>query len=272
MTSPLFPWIGGKSRLAPTILPLFPDHQCYVELFAGGAALFFAKEPSDVEVLNDINGDLTNLYRVVQRHLAEFVRQFQWALTSRQVFEWEKAKAPATLTDIERAARFYYLQRMAFGGRVDGQSFGYATTTPPRLPLTRLEEELSNAWRRLNLGPAYIENLPWHDVLKRYDRPHTLFYADPPYWQTEGYGVPFGFEQYELLADSMARMEGTLILSINDHPDIRRVFAGYPMQSIDIAYTVGGGRGTQAKELIIGNWRSGWPAPRPLSQQFALYG
>lgn len=271
MTHPIIPWIGGKTRLVPTILPLFPDHQCYVELFAGGAALFFNKEPSDVEVLNDINGDLTNLYRVVQRHLQEFTRQFEWALTSRQVYDWEKQRAPATLTDIERAARFYYLQRMSFGGRVDGQSFGYATTTPPRLPIMRLEQELSGAWMRLNRGPAYIENLPWDQVVERYDRPHTLFYADPPYWQTEGYGVPFGFEQYERLASLMATIKGTLVLSINDHSDIRRVFAAFPMRSVDITYTVGGGKGTEAKELIIGNWRNGWPEPRPLSQQIGLY-
>ncbi len=86
---PIIPWLGGKRRLAPFILPLFPDHTCYVEPFAGAAALFFLKEPSEVEVINDINGELVNLYRVVQHHLEEFVRQFKWALTSRKVFEWE---------------------------------------------------------------------------------------------------------------------------------------------------------------------------------------
>ena len=269
---PIIPWIGGKRRLAPIILPLFPDHGCYIEPFAGAAALFFLKEPSDVEVINDVNGELVNLYRVVQSHLEEFVRQFKWALTSRKVFEWEQLKRPETLTDIQRAARFYYLQRNAFGGRVDGQSFGYATTSPPRLNLLRLEEELSAA--HLRLASAYIENLSWADVVARYDRPHSLFYCDPPYWQTEGYGVDFGFEHYERLAEVMATMAGTMIVSINDHPDIRRVFAAYPMRQVDITYTVGGGgEGSQAaKELVIGNWRGGWPAPRPLSEQIALYG
>src|SRR5581483_1042257 len=131
--APIIPWIGGKRRLAPMILPLFPDHTCYVEPFCGAAALFFLKPPADVNVLNDINGELVNLYRVVKHHLEEFVRQFKWALTSRQVFEWERLKVPETMTDIQRAARFYYLQKNAFGGRVDGQSFGTATTSGPRL-------------------------------------------------------------------------------------------------------------------------------------------
>lgn len=79
MSKPIIPWMGGKSRLAKDILPLFPQHTCYVEPFAGAAALFFKKEPSKAEVLNDVNGDLVNLYRVVKHHLEEFVHQFTFA-------------------------------------------------------------------------------------------------------------------------------------------------------------------------------------------------
>jgi len=137
--APIVPWIGGKRRLADRILPYFPAHKCYVEPFAGGAALFFLRPvPAEVEVLNDVNGELVNLYRVVQHHLEEFVRQFKWALTSRQVFKWLQSSRPETMTDIQRAARFYYLQHNAFGGLVDGQSFGTATTTGPGLNLLRL--------------------------------------------------------------------------------------------------------------------------------------
>ena len=121
MTKPIIPWIGGKRRLARHILPLFPAHTCYVEPFCGAAALFFSKAPAKAEVLNDINGELVNLYRVVQHLLEEFVRQFKWALTSRQIFKWLQAQPPEPLTDIQRAARFFYLQKQAFGGKVAGQ-------------------------------------------------------------------------------------------------------------------------------------------------------
>lgn len=262
---PLIPWIGGKRRLAPLILPLFPDHQCYVEPFAGAAALYWLKQPSEVEVLNDINGDLVALYRVVKHHLEEFVRQFKWALSSRQLFEWTKATPPETLTDIQRAARFYWLQRQAFGGRVAGQSWGTATTSPPRVNLLRIEEELSAA--HLRLAQTYIEHLPWQEVARRYDRPHSLIYCDPPYWDTEGYGVPFELDQYDQLADMARAAQGTVIISVNDHPEMRRAFAGLPMRDVPIKYTVGGGEGVDRRELIIGNWRDGWPEPRPLTEQ-----
>lgn len=153
MSTPIIPWMGGKRRLADRLIPLFPPHECYVEVFAGGAALYFMRpQAAPVEVLNDINGDLVTLYRVVQNHLEEFVRQFKWALSSRQVFEWQKMTRPETLTDIQRAARFFYLQHHAFAGKVTGQTFGTATTGPA-INLLRIEENLSAAWQRLS-GPT----------------------------------------------------------------------------------------------------------------------
>lgn len=263
--SPIIPWIGGKRRLAPVILPLFPEHTCYVEPFAGAAALYFLKAPAEVEVLNDINGELVNLYRVVKHHLEEFVRQFKWALTSREVFHWHQLSAPETLTDIQRAARFFYLQKNAFGGRVTGQTFGTATTAGPRLNLLRLEEDLSAA--HIRLADTFIEHLDWAVCIERYDRAHTLTYCDPPYWQTEGYGVDFPLDQYERLAALASAARGSVIISVNDHPEMRRVFRALPMRSFPISYAIGGGgKRVDRAELVIGNWPGGWPKSRSLKR------
>lgn len=222
-------------------------------MFAGGAALFYKKEPSKVEVLNDFNGELVNLYRVLQHHLEEFLRQFKWALSSRQLYEWEKMKRLETLTDIQRAARFYYLQKLAFGAKV-GHTYGTAATAPPRLNLLRMEEDLSQA--HLRLARVNIENLDWAECISRYDREETLFYLDPPYWGTAGYGQEFGLEQYEKMAGLMATMKGAAILSVNDHKEMRRVFSDHRMKTLDITYTVGGaGRSKPSKELLIMNWK-----------------
>lgn len=249
MATPIVPWLGGKRRLADVLIPRFPAHSCYVEVFAGGAALYFLRPPADVEVINDVNGELVNLYRVVKHHLEEFVRQFKWALSSRDVFKWLQDTPPETMTDVQRAARFFYLQHHAFGGKVQGQSWGTATTAPP-VNLLRLEETLSAA--HLRLASTYVERLDWKECMRRYDRPHTLFYLDPPYWQTEGYGVPFEWEEYEAMAQLMRCIKGKAILSINDHPDVRACFAGLQMDEVPISYTVGGGgKAVDRMELII---------------------
>lgn len=251
---PIIPWIGGKRRLAKNILPMFPAHTCYVEPFAGGAALYFLKHPSRAEVLNDWNSEIVNLYRVIQNHLEEFVRQFKWALTSREMFEWEQAKDPVTLTDIQQAARFYYLQKLCFGGKVEGQTFGTGTTGGARLNLCRIEEDLSAA--HLRLARTQIEHLDWAECVRRYDREHTLFYCDPPYWKTEGYGNEFPFEQYQKMAELAKTIQGRMIISIGDHPDIRKVFKGLKMERLEVRYTVGGGaKATPPRgELVYRNW------------------
>jgi DNA adenine methylase len=254
MTKPIIPWPGGKRRLLPVLLPLLAEapHRCYCEPFAGGAAVLFAREPAPIEVLNDIDGELVRLYRVVSAHLDEFVRQFRWALVSREMYRWAQLRVPETLTDIQRAARFYYLQKLGFGGKVVGRSLGVGPTAAKRINLLRIEEELSQA--HLRLHRVTIEHLPWQDCLSRYDRDSTLFLLDPPYWQTEGYGVDFGWDQYEALADRLRGLKGQAILTINDHPDICALFDWLPHEVVPIRYTIGGGDGPDRREVIYRTW------------------
>lgn len=250
---PVIPWIGGKRRLADRLIPLFPQHSCYVEVFCGGAALYFLKPyQSEVEVLNDINGELINLYRIIQNHFEEFVRQFKWAFSSRQIFEWHKMTKPETLTDIQRAARFYYLQQHAFGGKVAGQNYGTAATGNP-INLCRIEEPLSAAHFRL--AGTNVENLAWDKCIERYDRPETFFYCDPPYWQVEGYGVPFDFDNYVRMSEMMHQVKGKVMVSINDHPDIRKAFDGHHFLDLDIKYSLRPkGEPETSQELVITNY------------------
>lgn len=215
--------------------------------------MFFSKSPSKVEVVNDLNGELINLYRVIQHHIDEFVRQFRWALISRQMYRWLQMQPCEPLTDIQRAARFFYLQKMGFGAKVVGQNFGTSAVSPPRLNLLRIEEDLSTA--HLRLSRVVIEHLSWDDCVSKYDRPDTLFYLDPPYWQTEGYGLDFPFDQYELLVERMRAIAGKAVMSINKHPDLMPLFEGMTVREVAIDYTVGGAnKGRNRTELIITNW------------------
>jgi DNA adenine methylase len=216
--------------------------------------VFFLKAPSRVEVLNDLNGDLINLYRVVRHHLDEFVRQFRWALSSRELFDWAVATPPATLTDIQRAARFFYLQKTAFGARVSGYHFGTSAVSPPRLNLLRLEEDLSAA--HIRLSRCLIEHLPWDECVRRYDRPGTLFYCDPPYWDTAGYGMEFGMTHYAEMAKLSRSIQGQMVISVNDSPEMRDVFSGLTMDEMAINYSLRNRRSgaiTPSTELLIRN-------------------
>lgn len=169
------------------------------------------------------------------------------------MFEWLKNAGTDLMTDIQRAARFYYLQQLAFGAKTSGQSFGTATTSRP-INLLRIEEQLSEA--HLRLTGVTVEHLSWDKCLTKYDSPHTFFYADPPYWQLSGYGMDFGIEQYERLTELMKNCQGKIMPSINDYPDIRAIYKDFNIDETKISYTVGHksqSRG-EKQELTITNY------------------
>ena len=249
-------WVGGKSRLADRIIPLIPAHTCYCEVFAGAAWLLFKKPESKSEVINDINVELVTLYRVVQHHLDELVRYFRWMLVSRDEFERLHRVLPDTLTDIQRAARFYYMQKTGFSSKVNSSTFGMSTTGRPALNLLRMEEDLSAA--HLRLTRVYVENMPFAELIERYDRPHTFFYVDPPYHGSEddyGRGL-FKRTDFATLADQLAGIKGRFIMSINDTPEIRKLYGRFSIRSVPTRYSVGNvDRAGTVKELLVMNFK-----------------
>jgi DNA adenine methylase len=247
-------YLGGKRLLVKQILPLIPSHKQYVEVFAGAAWLFFAKEESEVEVINDINKDLVNLYRIIKYHLEEFCKQFKWILTAREEYERFKKENPETLTDIQRAARFYYLQRCGYGGNVDRFNFTSSKTSRPRINLLRLEENLSEA--HLRLTRAWIENLPYQKIMPKFDTEDAFFYLDPPYWDCEDYygkGI-FNKDDYYNLRDLFKNMKGKFILSINDVPETREIFKDFNLKTVVTTYNIQQGATKKMQELLFMNY------------------
>ncbi len=246
---------GGKSRLAPSIVERIPEHTCYAEPFCGACWVLFAKEPSKCEVINDRDSDLITFWRVLQNHITPFIEYYKFAVTSRELFEIEKRKDPTTLTDIQRAARYFYLQRHAFGGRVDGRTFGTATTSGGPLHLTDMEERLVEIhWRMKRI---FIENMDACKCIERYDRAHTFFYIDPPYYDTVGYTTPFGPENFEQLCETLKGIKGKFLLSLNDHPEVRRIFGGFKIETTTLRYSLGrsaASRGKVRNEVFIQNY------------------
>lgn len=248
-------YIGGKRSLAKRITALIETipHQTYAEVFVGMGGIFLKRRSAPpAEVINDFSGDVATLFRILQRHYTPFMDMLRYQVTSRREFERLKATDPTTLTDLERAARFLYLQRLAFGGKVAGQSFGVSVGMGARFNITKLAPMLEDIHERL--AGVVIEQLRWQEFITRYDRPGTLFYLDPPYYAgEEDYGAGmFSRDQFAEMASILRGLKGRFILSINDRPETRELFAGFDLHEVELTYTVAGGRYAKlAKELVI---------------------
>lgn len=250
---PVAPYIGGKRNLARRLADRIEaiPHDLYAEPFIGMGGVFLARRrAAPIEVINDISADVATLFRILQRHYQAFLDMLRWQLTSREIFERLKAANPDSLTDLERAARFLYLQRTTWGGKVASRSFGVSHSSPARFNFLKLEPMLAALHERLS--GVIIERLPYADLLERYDRPGALFYLDPPYWGSESYyGPVWSREEFGCLADMLRRLQGHWLLSINDVPEVRSIFAWADMEAVNTTWTTGGNRRGMAGELII---------------------
>lgn len=251
---PVAPWQGGKRALAKTLVEMIADtpHQRYVEPFVGMGGVFFRRRSRPkMEVINDINRDVVNLFRILQRHYQQFLDVLKWQVCSRSEFERLVSVDPDTLTDLERAARFLYLQKTCFGGKAVGQHFGITFEAGARFDLTKLVPMLEDVHERLS--GVLIERFSYADCITKYDsRPGTLFYCDPPYWGcTDDYGRNiFSEADFERLRDLLGGIQGRFILSLNDTPEVRSIFGQFEMIEVGLNYRVGG-KVTPARELII---------------------
>lgn len=236
---------------------MIPQHKAYCEVFAGASWVLFRKEPSQYETINDLDNDLVTFYRVVKAHPEEFLRQFKWILSSREIFEDYKSQIEtAGWTDIQRAARYYYLQRHSFGGRTNQtRSFGFNVMKRPRINLLRLEEEISEV--HLRLSSVNIEHRDWRDFIKFCDRGETFFYLDPPYWGRKDYRHNLKPEDYQEMAGLLSTIKGTFILSLDDRPEVRDVFKQFDIHPVSLTYTIGcrkDGTRKVGKEVLIKNY------------------
>lgn len=260
MVDPVHPaaaYIGGKRKLARVLCRAIDrvPHQRYGEVFMGMGGVFLRRSRVPAaEFVNDWSEDVATFYRILQRHYVAFMDMLRFQLTTRAGFERLLKVDPSTQTDLERAARFLYLQRLAYGGKVTGRSFGVDPYGAAGFDVTKIGPQLEQLHERL--ASVTIERLPWSEFIARYDTDATLFYLDPPYYGCEGdYGRDlFDRAEFARMAEQLAGIDSRFLLSLNAHDDVRRIFGRFAMVEVDVTYTVGGGDKAQyTSELVISN-------------------
>jgi len=221
-----------------------------VEAFAGGLAVLLAKPRSQMEVINDANGDLITFYRCVRHHQEPLLVELEFVLNSREEF-YDFRNQPG-LTDIQRAARWYYRNKNSFGGLLE--SFGTGALGGGAAHGSRSARMETIRALSYRLDRACIEHLPWERCVSLYDRPSTFFFLDPPY-TTGSVGVYKGWTNtdVQILRDRLALLKGKWMVTLNDAAPIRAIFAGCRIRSVDRAVGIEakGERGRRYKELVI---------------------
>ena len=255
-TSPAAGYIGGKRNLAKRLCAIIETtpHTSYAEPFVGMGGVFLRRKSRPrAEAINDISGDIATLFRCLAEHYPYLVDMLRFRIASRAEFDRLLGQDPDRLTDLQRAVRFLYLQRLAFGGKVKGRAFGVSASNPARFNVGNLEPMLADLHDRLQ--SVVIERLPYADFIRRYDRSGALFYLDPPYWACEtdyGKGV-FTRADFAALAAQLEHIKGTFLMSLNDTPGVRETFAPFRITPVATTYTIGA-KSRPAREVLISNF------------------
>lgn len=247
-----FAWIGGKKLLREEIVKRFPEEfGRYVEVFGGAGWVLFHKEKhANIEVYNDANGDLVNLFRCVKYHCGELQRELSYMLNSRELFKDFISQYKAQgLTDIQRAARFFMLLKTSYGA--NGRCYGCL-----KRDVNKMTDYLSEIQKRLS--KVIIENRDFEDLIRLYDRVDALIYLDPPYYGTEKlYKVEFSKEDHIRLRDKLKDIKGKFILSYNDCEFIRDLYKDFVIEEVSRSNSLNfkyDDKDKTYKEIIIKNY------------------
>lgn len=254
MTDSPIKWVGGKSKLRAEVIARLPAlAECYAEVFAGAGWVLFGKPRHAVEVLNDANDDLVNLWRVLKWRPAELLEEVHKHLYSRTMHSELKTMRPDKWDEMTRAVWLYLLIQMSYGADVqkpETASFGFRNKSRGDLFLKKSLHQFEPAQERLQ--GVFIESLDFEDCIRRYDQPRSIFFCDPPYLETCGYAVDFSLPDHERLAKCLKAIEGKFLLTINDHALIRELYAGCHIEeATEVRALARASEGRQAAPILF---------------------
>lgn len=217
---PLFGWFGGKGHMYQHIIKHFPDHICFVDVFGGAGSIILNKTPAAIEVFNDIDSGLVNLFRILRdkENFRELVRLCELTPYSREEFYNFRENWMNQEDNLLKAHMWLCVARWSFSGEF-GAGWSHSTNTSERskdaYQVTKwlsAIENLDKVHQRLSV--VQIENLSWEKILPKYDNETTLFYLDPPYFQIDyGYEYKMGEEDHENLISEILKLKGKCVIS-----------------------------------------------------------
>lgn len=251
MNSPI-KWQGGKRNLRNKIIEMIPEHNTYIEPFAGGLWVLFGKDKSKVEVINDVDRNLITFYNVLKNNINGFIESFDTYLISRDEFNYLKKLDTSNLDDVMIAYRFFYLNKNSFGGKME--SFNSYHRDKPYLNdnalnlLQKSHQRLKNVW---------IENMDYKAVIEKFDTKDSFFYLDPPYYGTNNGGYKFGNNiDFNELQKILSNIKGKFLFSVNNDEYIKRLFGEFYIEETKVNYSISKDTNSRGDygELLISNY------------------
>lgn len=246
-------WIGGKKLLRNKIIEQFPynnEYDKYVEVFGGAGWVLFAKDRHTVyEVYNDINSNLVNLFKCVKYHAKELQKELNFMINSRELFEDYISQINSKgLTDIQRAARYFYIIKLSYGS--DGDTYGAVKKDVEKMKsyISQIQTRLTN---------VVIENKSFEKIIQKYDSDTTLFYLDPPYHNAENhYNTGFNEDSHIKLNKMLKEVKAKFVLSYNDDEFIRQLYKEFNIIEVERNNNLTSryDKNRRFKELIIKNY------------------
>jgi DNA adenine methylase len=248
-------YYGGKQKLLSTILTKMPDHQLYCEPFLGGAAIFFGKPQSAVEVINDTNKELMNFYRVCKEKFLDLQSLVRITLHSRKAHQDAKVinANPHLFSDVRRAWAIWVLSSQSFSAMLDG-TWGYdkqKRTTTKKISNKREQftEELA-----MRLQDAQLECADALYVIQSRDSEKSFFYCDPPYFNSDcGHYDGYTIDDFERLLITLQAVKGKFLLSSYPSPLLAKYAKtnGWHQWSLESGVSVNGKSGYQKRKIEV---------------------
>lgn len=254
-------YYGGKQKLVSRLLSILPEHQLYCEPFVGGGALFWAKTPSGVEVINDTNRELINFYECVQNQFVELEKMIRISLHSRSLFNDAKViyNNPHMFDKLQRAHAVWVLAAQGFAGMLDS-TWGYDKTKPTTSKKISNKRDAFSEEHAIRLQNVQIECTDALRIIQSRDSENALFYCDPPYYNSDcGHYDGYSIDDYESLLKLLSQLKGKFILSSYPSKVLDAYVKQFGWSQIEIEQTVTvaakTGKRKQKTEVLTANFK-----------------